>query len=102
MKTADDWKTNILNIIGFSGNATSGENAGHGLSYQDYLRVMLFLEGSRTKSMRVMDIMEMDIRITAGNLNFRMDACFDSYLADISISSGFGYHCNIQKRYGYD
>lgn len=102
MKTADDWKTNILNIIGFSGNATSGENAGHGLSYQDYLRVMLFLEGSRTKSMRVMDIMEMDIRITAGNSNFRMDACFDSYLADISISSGFGYHCNIQKRYGYD
>jgi hypothetical protein len=48
-----------------------------------------------------MDIMEMDIRLTPGNMYFCMDSCFDSYLADISISSAFGYHCDIKKRYGY-
>ena len=56
------------------------------------------MEDSKTKNMRAMDIMEMDIRLTEGNANFRIDACFDSYLSDISISSGFGYHCNIQKK----
>lgn len=102
IKTAADWKTGISNISDFSGSIPDGENSGHGLNYQDYLRIMLFLENSERKNMRAMDIMEMDIRTTAGNSNFRMDACFDSYLADISISSAFGYHCNIQKRYGYD
>lgn len=102
MKTASDWKTSIKNISGFFGDVQGGEGAGHGLSYQDYLRIMLYLENSTEKNMRMMDIMEMDIRITDGNSNFRMDACFDSFLSDISISSAFGYHCGIQKRYGYD
>lgn len=101
MKTAADWKTGISNLIDFSGNIADGEIAGHGLSYQDYLRIMLFLEDSGRKNMRAMDIMEMDIRTTEGNANFRMDACFDSYLSDISISSAFGYRCDIRKRYGY-
>ena len=48
--------------------------------------------------MRAMDIMEMDIRLTPGNMYFCMDSCFDSYLADISISSAFGYHCDIKKK----
>ncbi len=102
MKTSADWKTGISNLKDFSGNIPDGENQGRGLNYQDYLRIMLFLEDSEEKNMRAMDIMEMDIRMTEGNAHFRMDACFDSYLSDISISSAFGYHCNIQKRYGYD
>ena len=102
MKTSADWKTGISNLMDFAGNVPDGENLGHGLSYQDYLRIMLFLEDGERKNMRAMDIMEMDIRMTEGNANFRMDACFDSYLSDISISSAFGYHCDIQKRYGYD
>lgn len=102
MKMASDWKTSIANVADFSGGIPDGEGSGHGLSYQDYLRVMLYLESSEVKNMRAMDIMEMDIRATGGNANFRMDACFDSYLADISISSAFGYHCDFQKRYGYD
>ncbi len=102
MKTADDWKTSIWNIISFSGNVPDRESAGHGLDYQDYLRIMLYLEKSQIKNMRAMDIMEMDIRMTKGNSNFRIDACFDSYLSEISMSSAFGYHCDVQKRYGYD
>ena len=101
MKTSADWKTGIANIIGFSGTASDIGGGGHGLSYEDYLRIMLFLEKSETKNMRAMDIMERDIRLTPGNMYFCMDSCFDSYLADISISSAFGYHCDIKKRYGY-
>lgn len=102
LKTASDWKTDIDSILDFSGHAGGkGGGGDRGLSYQDYLRVMLFLENSEDKIMRAMDIMEMDIRRTPGNSEFRMDACFESFFCEISVSSAFGYHCEIEKRYGY-
>lgn len=102
MKTSADWKTSIGNIAGFNGNITADSSAEHGLSYDDYLRVMLYLQQDSIKNLRTMDIMEMDIRKTAGNSHFRMDACFDSFLADISVSSAFGYSYNVRKQYVYD
>ena len=54
-----------------------------------------------TKIKRFMDIIEMDIRKTVGNKHFRMDACFNSFSAEIGISSEFGYRVDIRKRYGY-
>ena len=102
MKTSTDWKTGIGSVLGFSGSVPNVKGGERGLSYEDYLRIMLYLVNSTEKNLRAMDIMEMDVRRTPGNSHFRMDACFDSYLADISISSAFGYHCDIKKRYGYD
>jgi hypothetical protein len=102
LKTGADWKTDIDSVANFSGDIPDEDNGKRGLSYVDYLRIMLFLEKDDTKKLRTMDVMEMDIRITPGNIYFRMDACFDSFLADISVSSGFGYHFDIRKRYGYD
>lgn len=102
MKTAADWRTGITDIIGFSDHIPGEMTGGHGLSYEDYLRIMLCLKNDKKKNMRAMDIMEMDIRRTPGNAYFRMDACFDSYTADISISSAFGYDYAVKRRYGYD
>lgn len=101
MKTQEDWETGIGTIIGFSGKVPDADGAERGLSYEDYLRVMLFMEDDTTKNLRAMDIMEMDIRLTPGNAYFCMDACFDSCVGDISITSAFGYRFDIQRRYGY-
>ena len=101
MKTAADWKTGLANIADFSGNIPDGENPGHGLSYQDYLRIMLFLENSERKNMRAMDIMEMDIRRTPGNAVFRLDGCFDTYEAHMAVTSGFGYSYEMTRKYGF-
>lgn len=102
LKTSGDWKTSIENVIDFSGKVKGAETGGRGLSYQDYLRIMLYLQKKASKNMRTMDIMEMDIRKTPGNSHFCMDACFDSFLSEIAITSAFGYQCRIRKRYGYD
>ena len=59
------------------------------------------MENDTTKNLRAMDIMEMDIRLTPGNAFFCMDACFDSCVGDISITSEFGYQFDMQRRYGY-
>ena len=99
-KTSADWKTGINSITNVKGSLAE-DNGGRGLNYEEYLRIMLFLQGEDTRTFRAMDIMEMDIRKTAGNARFRMDACFDTYQADLSVSSGFGYSYEMSRYYGF-
>ena len=99
-KSAADWKTGIKSIENVRGSLTE-DSGGRGLDYQEYLRIMLFLQDENTRTFRAMDIMEMDIRRTPGNARFRMDACFDTYRADLSVSSGFGYSYEMSRCYGF-
>lgn len=99
-KTAADWKTGINCIKNARGSLTQDEG-GRGLNYKEYLQIMLFLQDAETRTERAMDIMEMDIRQTPGNAAFRMDACFDSFLAQTSVSSRFGYSYEMIRRYGF-
>lgn len=99
-KTSADWKTGINSIKNVKGSLSEGEE-GRGLNYKEYLEVMLFLTDSRDRTFRTMDIMEMDIRQTPGNAAFRLDGCFDTYKARLSVSSGFGYHYEMERLYGY-
>ncbi len=101
VKTAGDWRTGIQSVKNFNGTIPDSGNEGNGLNYKDYLKIMLLLQEDTIKNMRAMDIMEMDIRQTPGNKHFRMDVCFDSFLATISVSSKYGYHYDITKRYAY-
>lgn len=99
-KTSADWKTGINSIKNVKESLSDGEE-GRGLDYQEYLEIMLFLTGSRDRTFRAMDIMEMDIRRTPGNEAFRMDGCFDTYKARLSVSSGFGYYYEMERLYGF-
>ncbi len=99
-KTAADWRTGINCIKNARGSLTE-DGGGNGLNYKEYLQIMLFLQNERTRTERAMDIMEMDIRRTPGNAAFRMDACFDSFLAQTSVSSRFGYSYEMSRRYGF-
>lgn len=99
-KTAADWKTGINSIKNVRGSLSEGDD-GRGLSYQEYLRIMVFLQEQDRRTYRGMDIMEMDIRNTAGNARFCLDACFDTYQADLSVTSGFGYEYEMSRQYGF-
>ena len=99
-KTAADWKTGINCIKNVRGSLEN-DSGGSGLSYKEYLQIMLFLQDSQKTAERAMDIMEMDIRCTPGNAGFRMDGCFDTYQADLSVASRFGYSYEMTRRYGF-
>lgn len=99
-KTAADWKTGIDSIKDVKGSLTD-EDGGRGLNYKEYLEAMLFLTNGHDRTFRAMDIMEMDIRKTAGNSNFRLDGCFDTYRARLSAASGFGHSYEMERLYGY-
>jgi hypothetical protein len=99
-KTASDWKTGINSIKNVRGSLTDDEG-GRGLNYKEYIQIMMLLENQETRTFRAMDIMEMDIRQTPGNGSFRLDGCFDTYQANISVSSGFGYSYEMTRCYGF-
>lgn len=100
-KTSADWKTGINSIKNVKGSLSDSSNTERGLSYKEYLEIMLFLTNDHDRTFRAMDIMEMDIRKTPGNSNFRLDGCFDTYKTHIGVTSGFGYEYEIERLYGF-
>lgn len=99
VKDAASWKTNLL---GLSNLHLSGEKGEEGLTYDEYLRMMLFMEGIQKKTQRLMDIMEMDIRKTAGNSAFQMDSCLDCFTGEMEFTDKKGFSYKISRTYGYE
>lgn len=100
LKTKEDWHYSLEQMLGFQGKTEEGDK-GHGLSYADYLRVLLCFQNKKQKTLRLMDIMEMDIRKTQGNACFRMDACADSLKAEILYRAKEGKTYSIIRACGY-
>jgi len=101
MKSGSTWTTKLLNMTEYQQNFNQGRLEGEGLSYDDYLRIFLCMTNEDMVTMRLADIMEMDIRKTVGNENFRMDACIDCFEFIALINSRYGYDFSIQRKYGY-
>ncbi len=100
-KTSADWRTGINSLRDVRGSLTDAGDNGRGLSYKEYLEIMLFLTNDHDRTFRAMDIMEMDIRKTPGNSGFRIDGCFDAFRAKLSVSSTFGYRYEMERLYGF-
>ena len=100
-KSDKTWRLSIVDMLLFR-NFLHGGDLGEGLYYQDYLRIKLFMTDSSTKTKRLMDIIEMDVRKTAGNGAFRIDHCVDIFRAELSIGTRYGYEAKVDKIYGYE
>lgn len=104
IKTDETWHFGLEGMLSYEEGLDQTEDKdalAEGLSYEDYLMVLLVTVNKETKAFRAMDLMEMDIRKTAGNEAFRMDGCVDYIDATAVISSGFGYDCDITRDYYY-
>ncbi len=100
-KERTDWKLGFLDMLHYR-TALTGGSGGRGMSYEDYLRVLLLLQNAGEKAERFADIVEMDVRRVAGNENFCLDHCTESVEVYFTAESGYGYEYSIQKRYGYE
>lgn len=100
MKEDEDWHYDLEGFLS-SEDVLLDKEKGRGMSYEDYLRVLLYL-GNREKSgFRMMDLIEMDIRMTEGNEEFRMDACMEQLGAEVLIHSDYGYNYTIERSKAY-
>lgn len=87
LKTKDEWN--------------SPGDSEKGLSYEQYLEIILFLSSLNNERMRALDLIEQNLRYVGGDTDFRVDACVNnleihtvSYLDQgftYEFETGFGY-----------
>lgn len=99
MKDKSSWHYSLQNAL--SGGLGEYTEEGKGLTYEDYLRIFLWLTNLEDLTGRAMDMVEADMRMTSGNENFCLDGCYDRVEFDIRMSSGFGYEFQLVRGRGY-
>lgn len=101
LKSRETWRLSLENMLDYVTHLGEKDEAQDGLTYEDYLRLLLLLEHEDTKTMRFMDVIEMNMRKLEGNESFRMDGCMDAVRAEVSVSGGFGEYFNLSAQYSY-
>ena len=80
-KNSSQWKSDLFHIEEtVERSNTTGQE---GMSYPEYLKILLFLTGEETITNRAMDVIERNIRLFSGNEAMRMD----TMAASVSIRS---------------
>lgn len=99
MKDKDSWHYGLGSAL--KGDLQDEDKGGDGLSYEDYLRIMMMLTGKETITMRAMNMVEADIRSTPGNAAFRLDGCYVEIEAYMQFYSSYGYMYEITRHKKY-
>ena len=102
LKTTDNWHYDVEQLLngflnGILDRIMPGEDEPEGLCYADYLRILVMLTPLEEQTFRMMDVMEMDIRCTRGNQDFRLDGCVDRLQLAVTLESAHGYCTTIRK-----
>lgn len=98
IKSDETWHYGLGNALA----ADSGSNQEKtGLLYADYLRILLMLGDEEALTLRAMNMVEADIRLTPGNGSFRLDGCVDCLEMTARITSSYGYETTVTRRRGY-
>lgn len=101
MKTSRDWKVGIENLLHFQSIDTGTEENDRGLSYLDYLKIFLFLQNKEEKTMRCLDMIEVNMKQAMNFKAFRIDGCLEYLGAEMEVTSQYGYTYQIRRSYGY-
>ncbi len=101
IKSAEDWHYDLDSILESADMRVLNKEQ-KGLSYADYLQILLFLASGENTAFHFMDIVEMDIRQTAGNQEFRIDGCIDYLEATAIYKSQFDYRHVVRLQQGYE
>lgn len=100
LKSASEWQTNLNSILDFKGSTVSNDLS-RGLDYRQYLSMYILTKKENELLFSMMDVMEMDIRRTAYNENFRMDGCASGFRAAAEFEDVVGGKCSFLRAYYY-
>lgn len=101
LKDSVDWHYDLDSL--FQKVEVQVENPSQkGLSYADYLRVLLYLTNAQKLTFRFLDVMEMDIRQTQGNEAFRVDGCVEYIEAEVVFKARSGYKHTVKVQTSYE
>jgi hypothetical protein len=73
LKTKDQWTVDLAHLSASFQATAKAKSCENGLTYQQYLKGFLYLEGDASLAYRMMDLMEKRIQMAEGTTNFRAD-----------------------------
>jgi len=71
-----------------------------GFLYNQYLEIMLLIMREGNMMARVMDVIEMDIRLTPYNQDFRIDLCVEGFRISAEYFDSYGSY-RVDRWYAY-
>lgn len=105
IKEKEDWNLSfsaILNPHSWSKDYGYGSKKMTALSYSDYLSILLGCMNQEEKTLRSMDVVELDIRKTAGNEHFRLDQCIDAMLVSMGFTDTYQHNYVLTRYMRYE
>lgn len=95
-KSGESWQLQLSSLLklGTQEDHSDGADTEGGLSYKEYLRMLLFLEKQDFLSMRALDLIEQRLKIEKGQRFF----CADQCISRVEISS----RCSFRRGITYE
>ena len=102
-KTAATWQLSLENLPNLlEGLDSQRRDAKGGMSYEDYLRVLLIAKGKQEKVIRGMDMIECSIREKGKRPGFRMDHCIVALEASADVKANNKKTFTVTRQYAYE
>lgn len=101
VKSAADWQLSLENLPELLNGLDSVRRGSEdGMSYEDYLQVLLLGVSREEKITRAMDMIELCVR-EKGRKNFRMDSCIVAAEVSVDVKANKRKVFNVTRAYGY-
>lgn len=102
-KTAESWQLSLSGLMSLGSQEAEQEGADTqgGMKYEEYLRVLLFLNHKQEMPMRVLDMVELCLRQEKGLSWFRADDCISRMETVSTVSLRRGITYRFCTYYGY-
>ena len=115
MKSEENWTTNLENMVALMSEFAMAKESAYGVTYQDYLGILLLFEQEQKLAMRAMSLQEETIRKVYGDRNFRLDRMITQaeasivyrytlvfpFLQVVKVKDKFGKYIIGKANYGY-
>lgn len=101
LKGEDTWYLTWENFEQISGNLLDGNECQSGLSYDDYLRLLMLAMPRENRYRRMTHLMECNIRLVEGYEGFRMDRLVYGVQVAYTCSPGLGSTWKVQEAMSY-
>ena len=102
VKNSGNWQLSLDNLAhileGLDSQRKSDEN---GMSYEEYLQILLLSQSKRNKLQRGMDMVECCIRNTTGQKEFRLDHCIEAIEASVDVRANRKKTFTVTQQFSY-
>ena len=103
VKTKGNWKLSLENLMNVKDSGLPEHLAANekGLTYEEYLQLLLLAENKEVLTMRALDLVELNLINGQGKSFFRADACVTGakFQVNCPVRSGINYQFEIEYQY---